>query len=484
MFAFSRLGLAALCAGSILVSAPAVGAQLRSSPGALRVHPNPQATVIEGSGTGALLIVSNAASSPLNVFGVAGVVTSGPYGIGLVGYGANSASGNIGVAGEDIGPGGYGMTGVSSYVGSGQPTSSTQTTGVLGTAAYGSGVVGETTFASTTAGTIAGVSGVDETTSYDNDGVLGSTTNGNGVRGVASGNGTGVYATSSGGEALAAYSTAGTGYGIYALSNDYSTIEAYNSANGDGVYGRSNGNGYGVYGYSTGTTPAIGAENVGGANAIVGESGADGVLGIGIFGVVGQAFESGVYPLAAANQGGTIVWYVDDSGNTHTGAPAVSTTATQHGYVAESYAAQSTSRTLEDVGNAELINGAAVVTIDPAFAETIDPSGYAVFVTPDGDCRGLYVAQKTATTFTVRELQGGHSTLALDYRIVAHPYAHVTERMRVAASRTALGWPVQKSLSRFTHHVPTAQRALPPAAPSRSLNRPAIESQLSQLRAP
>jgi len=44
---------------------------------------------------------------------------------------------------------------------------------------------------------------------------------------------------------------------------------------------------------------------------------------------------------------------------------------------------------------------------------------YHVFLTPNGDCRGLYVKQKTAASFEVHELGGGTSSVSLDYRIVA-----------------------------------------------------------------
>jgi hypothetical protein len=42
-----------------------------------------------------------------------------------------------------------------------------------------------------------------------------------------------------------------------------------------------------------------------------------------------------------------------------------------------------------------------------------------VFLTPNGDCKGLYVHQKTATDFEVRELGNGNSNVKFDYRITA-----------------------------------------------------------------
>ena len=47
---------------------------------------------------------------------------------------------------------------------------------------------------------------------------------------------------------------------------------------------------------------------------------------------------------------------------------------------------------------------------------------YHVFLTAEGDNRGLYVASKTSAGFSIRESNGGHSTLAVEYRIVGYPY--------------------------------------------------------------
>src|SRR5215216_1705729 len=72
----------------------------------------------------------------------------------------------------------------------------------------------------------------------------------------------------------------------------------------------------------------------------------------------------------------------------------------------------------EDFGAAKLKNGRATVKLDSDFAKTIKRGGYHVFVTPEGDCRGLYVRGKTAASFEVRELGGGKSSVVFSYRIV------------------------------------------------------------------
>jgi hypothetical protein len=74
----------------------------------------------------------------------------------------------------------------------------------------------------------------------------------------------------------------------------------------------------------------------------------------------------------------------------------------------------------EDAGSSELVNGAAVVSIDPEFAQTANTAReYQVFLTPYGDCKGLYVTNRTANSFEVHELGGGTASLSFGYRIMA-----------------------------------------------------------------
>jgi hypothetical protein len=46
---------------------------------------------------------------------------------------------------------------------------------------------------------------------------------------------------------------------------------------------------------------------------------------------------------------------------------------------------------------------------------------YFVFLTPQGDSRGLFISMKTPNGFQVRENERGRTTMAFDYRIVARP---------------------------------------------------------------
>ncbi len=72
----------------------------------------------------------------------------------------------------------------------------------------------------------------------------------------------------------------------------------------------------------------------------------------------------------------------------------------------------------EDFGTGRLKRGRAAVKLDADFAKVIKRGDYHVFLTPRGDCRGLYVRSQGGVSFEVRELAGGTSSAAFSYRIV------------------------------------------------------------------
>jgi hypothetical protein len=84
------------------------------------------------------------------------------------------------------------------------------------------------------------------------------------------------------------------------------------------------------------------------------------------------------------------------------------------------YAIEGSENWFEDVGTSQLLNGEAVVNLESVFSQTVNADmNYHVFLTPNGDCKGLYVTQKTGRSFVVRELGGGKSSIGFDYRIMA-----------------------------------------------------------------
>jgi hypothetical protein len=93
------------------------------------------------------------------------------------------------------------------------------------------------------------------------------------------------------------------------------------------------------------------------------------------------------------------------------------------------YAVTSPQNWIEDFGNGQLQDGETVVALDTLYAEAVTvEQPYHVFLTPLGDC-ALYVAEKGASSFTVRALGGEKCSIAFDYRIVALRRGYETERM-------------------------------------------------------
>ncbi len=96
------------------------------------------------------------------------------------------------------------------------------------------------------------------------------------------------------------------------------------------------------------------------------------------------------------------------------------------------YAIESPDVWFEDFGSSQLSSGQAVIETDALFAQTVNLNiDYHVFLTPLGDCNGLYVTNKTATGFEVHELGGGTSDVSFDYRIVAKRAGYEDVRMEV-----------------------------------------------------
>jgi hypothetical protein len=91
---------------------------------------------------------------------------------------------------------------------------------------------------------------------------------------------------------------------------------------------------------------------------------------------------------------------------------------------------QSPENWFEDFGSGSLSNGVITVALDRTFAQTVNTGiEYHVFLTPKGDCKGLYVTKENAKGFDVRELGSGTSNVAFDYRIVAKRVGYENVRL-------------------------------------------------------
>ena len=274
--------------------------------------------------------------------------------------------------------------------------SSSATEGLLGTGSgYAFGVKGVSTSLNST----AGVLGVGNTNA---DGVMGNSTGpGSGVSGNSIGNGDGVDGS------------AQTGYGVAGFSQSYIGGFAETASTSWPAF------------YAFAESTAIDA--TGGAVVISSTTG-----NTSGFGLLSTTPSSGnAYPLVARDTGNNNLFYVDGLGDVYYHGSLNHFTASSTGNVSQTFTATTASPTIEDNGTARLINGVATVVLDSAFAHSIDlHRAYQVMLTPDGDTRGLYTAFKTPTSFTVREVQGGHGTLDFDYHIYAPALGQAGVRMR------------------------------------------------------
>ncbi len=126
------------------------------------------------------------------------------------------------------------------------------------------------------------------------------------------------------------------------------------------------------------------------------------------------------------------VWQVDQDGNTQAVGTKSAVVDTQDYGMRKLHAMESPEVWFEDFGTGTLVNGGATISIEPVFAKTVNLEEYHVFLTPMGDCNGLYVAAKTPAFFKVRELAGGTSDVSFDYRIIARRRGYEDVRLEEA----------------------------------------------------
>lgn len=321
--------------------------------------------------------------------------------------------------------------------------------GIRGISLSGNGLAGSTKNRSTFTNARAGLIGNDIGTGTFNSGVHGLSVNGTGVSGQST-NAVGVSGT---GLAIGVSGDAPSGVGVRGDTGGGLGVRG-DASSGIGVFGESI-NGIGI----EGTSPNyVGIAAVGGV-----------IVGINRYPALSvQAPDTGsfspdliaacvtpipnpctdntaVFRVSQADSGSgpsTVVWAGSfaSTGNPNavggggfqtnglcvtgcTSSPA----ATRR---VRTYAPQSSQPMIEDNGEAQLVNGAAYVRVDPAFANVIEQRAmYSVSITPEGDSNGLFVTQKTLAGFLVHENHGGRSTLAFEYRIVAKPFGSTAKRL-------------------------------------------------------
>jgi hypothetical protein len=273
--------------------------------------------------------------------------------------------------------------------------------------------------------------------------------------------GTGVYAnagSSSGSNGVVAYGATGVaGYttvnGSIALYGDAGSSTGSNGVVGygaTGVAGNSTITGsYGTYG--SGSTGVWG--NTTGTGANVGVSGTSssgyGVAGTAVLGTAGYfvndsdnanatvvaynyapAGDDGAYALLAGGYYGSYC-VIDQDGNLGCGGSKSAVVPVDGGSRKVAlYAVEAPENWFEDLGSGQLSNGSARIDLEPTFAQTVNTDlDYHVFLTPRGECEGLYVTNLTPSGFEVRELHHGSSSIAFDYRIIAKRKNYETVRL-------------------------------------------------------
>jgi hypothetical protein len=328
--------------------------------------------------------------------GVAGQSTSG---IGVTG----SSSSSVGV--EGVSSNSVAVEGVSS-----------NSVAVEGVSSNSVGVLGESNISDAVRGVIgsgvassfhAGVAGLDSSTSgATNQGVFGDTTFGIGVQGVAFSTGTGVEGSSPNGiGVLAVGGSSSTGLPALSVAGNGTAgdlLDACVTANPCDFFNR-------VF-YVDRTGFVFSAPGVGGGYAYI-DSGLE-VGGATQFGS-GDVNITGIYLKSNSCVAGCAL-----------------STAGSAGRAVTTYAPMVSQPTVEDFGEAQLVNGQASVRLDPKFANVVDQrANYLVFITPEGDANTLYVTDKSMGGFMVRESHSGRSTIAFSYRIVAKPFGSHEARL-------------------------------------------------------
>ena len=322
--------------------------------------------------------VAAAATVPLNPGqGVRGdsQISAGVFGVSTPGSagGHPAADGGIGVAG--FSPGGIGVRGDSSA----NPPLVNPRIGVLG-------VADQNAVALAAPVQSAAVYGLSNS---EIGGVVGQSNSGVGVQGASSGN-VGVLGQST--TSVAVFASSASGYrAVYATSSIGTAIVASTNS-GNAIQGASNGN-VGVLGSSNSSIGGL--LRLGHEHRPLCQRASGGLRG-------------------ALRRPGAGEWRLYGARRAEVGGRA------PPGRLPPAPLLRGEPRELvRGLRQDQLVNGRARVRLDPDFNALVQGDRYQVFLTPEGDCNGLYVSAKNANGFEVRELKGGTSTLAFSYRVVA-----------------------------------------------------------------
>jgi hypothetical protein len=210
----------------------------------------------------------------------------------------------------------------------------------------------------------------------------------------------------------------------YVLSNNF--VEAIGEVYaGSFVYSPGDVESPGIFGDSFVSTPEVFSSY----NATSGEGwfqNPGSGLGIGVSDVDGtqviqsQCLAGSGYEYAAFDLNGSNTFYIDCAGDFAAAGSKSAMVPLKNKQMVKVYSQESPQVWFEDFGSGQLVGGVATVKLESKYAQLVNTKmEYHVFLTPNGDCKGLYVASKGQNSFEVRELGGGQSSVGFDYRISA-----------------------------------------------------------------
>jgi len=390
-------------------------------------------------------------SNPLNAQYKFQIIATGTFPNAISGY--TAIANGVGVYGQATGNNGvgvYGFTDIATGIGV-LGVSNTTSPGVVGRNG------GVTTYYSNTAGSFGspGTGIIAFSTGGSGTGVVGAGNNqtpatyGNGAGGAFTGTGVGSFSVA----------TNGSGTGVSGAGNNLAPITFTNgaggafrgtllgsgsvatNANGIGVYGEADvSNGVGVYGRANANS---GRGVVGVADGYVGRGvygQANANYGVGVYGTTNDLTGYGVVGYHAANSGDRFAGVFLEASGFHCAIGGVG------GGIAYKILSPGTASTIVDgtqgkqdkrimfcpempeiffmdVGQGQLQNGRAYITLDPIFAKNIVVNSQhplRVIIQLEDECNGVRVTNKSQNGFEVVELHNGTSNARFTYFVIAN----------------------------------------------------------------
>ncbi len=373
-------------------------------------------------------------------------ISSSTSGVGVLGAASAGSGTTIGLLGYASSTSGTGLQG--------NATSTTgASSGVKGFAASndGTGVLGEATANNGITHGIAGVS-----VSPMGIGVIGhATATGNGVvntgvQGIADGDkgigiagsnlwdGVGVQGTSGGVGVLGVYGNfASVGGGVCGVTAGAGqSCFGVNSAGVIGIAGNSADSGVIALGGGNSVAPALVATNSDGA-ALVATNNPQSAYPTAIFQTQNGSSSTIILQTMSIGSSGSPTCTINAAADLACSGTKSAVVPVDSGVRKVAlYAMEAPENWFEDFGSGKLSGGSAVIRLEAIYSQTVNTQmEYHVFLTPKGDCKGLYVSNETPASFEVHELGGGSSDVAFDYRIVARRKGY--EQVRLA-DKTAI----------------------------------------------